>query len=359
ECSTFLWKDGRRKDYVAITGHDRHLRKDYQRVQELGIQAVREGIRWPLVDKGAGRYDWSTVTPVLEAARACRLTILWDLCHFGLPHGFDPFSDTGARRYAAYCRVAAEIIVAQCPAPRFFTPINEITFFSGAGTDMGWMYPFAKGRLAEFKQALCRLAIAGVEAIRQVDPGARMVHVDPLIYEVPAEADPALARQAWEDTYQSTYEAWDMLSGRLHPELGGAPEILDILGVNVYSHSEARLLKTGQREGLRPDDPRRKPLRELLQVAWERYRRPMIIGETSGYQDTRAAWLDQVMEEVLAARAEGIDMQGVCLYPFVDIPEWQSQQPAKIGVYDVREDGERVPCAPYIEAILRWQRVLE
>ena len=27
ECSTFIWKDGIRKDYVQITGHDRYLRE--------------------------------------------------------------------------------------------------------------------------------------------------------------------------------------------------------------------------------------------------------------------------------------------------------------------------------------------
>ena len=29
ECSTFRWKDGRRRDLVAETGHDRHVFEDY------------------------------------------------------------------------------------------------------------------------------------------------------------------------------------------------------------------------------------------------------------------------------------------------------------------------------------------
>src|SRR5690349_9322996 len=37
ECSTFIWKDRQRKDYVALTGHDRHLKQDYERLEELGI----------------------------------------------------------------------------------------------------------------------------------------------------------------------------------------------------------------------------------------------------------------------------------------------------------------------------------
>jgi hypothetical protein len=42
ECSTFIWKDRQRKDYIKITGHDRHLKSDYENVMELGI-GVREG----------------------------------------------------------------------------------------------------------------------------------------------------------------------------------------------------------------------------------------------------------------------------------------------------------------------------
>src|SRR5688572_33496305 len=81
ECSTFLWKDGKRKDYVAVTGHDRHLDEDYRRLEELGIDVAREAIRWPFVDRGSGRYDWSTVDPVLAALERFKIAPIWDLFH--------------------------------------------------------------------------------------------------------------------------------------------------------------------------------------------------------------------------------------------------------------------------------------
>ena len=49
ECSTFVWKDGKRKDYVSATGHDRHMKADLAAAMDLGIGIVREGIRWPSV----------------------------------------------------------------------------------------------------------------------------------------------------------------------------------------------------------------------------------------------------------------------------------------------------------------------
>lgn len=361
ECSTFIWKDGQRKDYTRVTGHDRHLKSDYENLMDLGIGVAREAIRWPLVDQGNQRYDWSSVDPIIEALNACNITPIWDLCHYGFPDNCDPFSDACHERFLDYCRAAAEYVVARGGPPRFFTPINEITFFSAAATDMGWMYPFAKGRYDEFKRTLCRMAIEGVKVIREIDPQARMVHVDPIIHAVPPPDRPDLADEAWQHAYEQAYEAWDMLSGKLHPELGGSPEILDIVGVNVYNFSQAQMNADKSREVLGPRDPRRKPLSELLKYAWDRYHRPLIIGETSGYQDKRAEWLKMTMEESLKALNSGIELHGVCLYPCVDIPDWQTQEWAKIGIYDIEDPDtcERIPCDSYIEELRRWQQVLD
>ena len=40
ECSTFVWKDQERKDYVAATGHDRHMEADLAAAMHLGIGHV-------------------------------------------------------------------------------------------------------------------------------------------------------------------------------------------------------------------------------------------------------------------------------------------------------------------------------
>ena len=361
ECSTFVWKGRQRKDYVAVTGHDRHLEKDLAAAMDLGIGMVREAIPWPHVDLGGGPYDWSSVERVQKALTDCKITPIWDLCHYGLPDGCDPFSNECLDRFVAYCRAAAEFVTRSAEGPYFFTPINEITFFSAAATDMGWMYPFAKGRYDELKRALCRMAIAGAKAIREVEPQARMVHVDPIIHAVPPPDRPDLADEARDEEYREAYEAWDMLYGRLAPELGGSPEILDIVGVNVYNFSQAQMNADKSREVLGPRDPRRKPLSEMLQDAWNRYQRPVIIGETSGYQDKRAEWLRMTMEESLKALNSGVDLQGVCLYPFVDIPDWQTQKWAKIGIYDVADGDsfERIPCDAYIQELRRWQKLLD
>ena len=361
ECSTFVWKDRERKDYVVATGHDHHLERDYAAAMDLGIGVVREAIRWPQVDLGNGRYDWSSVKAVQDTATECKITPIWDLCHYGLPDGCDPFSQDCLDRFVAYCRAAAEFVTNTAEGPYFFTPINEITFFAAAATDLEWMSPFAKGREDELKRALARMDIAGAQAIRAVEPQARMVHVDPMVHAVPPADRPDLADEAWDEAYREAYEGFDMLAGRLAPELGGSPEILDIVGVNSYHYSQVVLKEDKSREILGPRDERRKPLSELLQFAWERYRRPIIIGETSGFQENRAQWLRMTMEESLKAINAGVDLHGVCLYPFVDLPDWFNGNWAKIGIYDVadKETFERVPCDAYIEELRRWQKLLD
>jgi len=361
ECSTFVWKDRERKDYVSATGHDRHLKADLAAAMDLGIGMVREGVRWLQVDLGGGRYDWSSVKATQDAATEFKITPIWDLCHYGFPDDCDPFSSECLERFTHYCRAVAEFVTSSAEGPYFFTPVNEITFFSAAASDLEWMYPFAKGREKDLKRALCRMDIEGVKAIREIEPGARMVHVDPMVHAVPPRDRPDLADEARDEAYREANEAFDILAGRLSPKLGGSPEILDIVGVNVYHYSQVQLDADKKREILGPRDPRRKPLSELLQFAWERYHRPIMIGETSGYQDTRAEWLRMTMEESLKALNSGVDLHGICLYPFVDLPDWWTGKWAKIGIYDVadNESFDRVPCDAYIKELRRWQKLLD
>src|SRR5438067_10891228 len=182
ECSTFCWGDGVRRNLVAETGHDRHAAEDYRILARLGIAVAREGIPWPLVQKDGG-YDFSCLGPMIAAMNAAKIIPIWDLFHYGYPDGLDPFADDFADRFARYCRAAAEYVVPKVRGPHFFTPINEITFFSFCAGEWGWAAPYghARDERMRLRLALSRAAIAGVKAIREVDAEARMVHVDPLV----------------------------------------------------------------------------------------------------------------------------------------------------------------------------------
>jgi hypothetical protein len=144
-----------------------------------------------------------------------------------------------------------------------------------------------------------------------------------------------------------------MIAGRLHPELGGRAEFLDIVGVNFYHANQWEYPDQRLRWEDTPRDPRWVPLHRLLQEVHERYRRPLIISETSHFGEGRARWLREVADEVATARALGVPLEGLCIYPIIDRPDWD--EPARwhnSGMWDLcrSADGrlERVPCEDYV-----------
>jgi beta-glucosidase/6-phospho-beta-glucosidase/beta-galactosidase len=364
ECSTFFWKDVGRRDLCEETKHREHADEDYAMLRPLGIAVAREGIPWPMVDKG-GTYDFSYIDEFLAAQQRHQILPIWDLCHYGYPDDLDPFSEQFVQRFAAYARAAAEYVSARAHhAPLLFTPMNEITFFGYMAGEWAWAAPFGKDRATRRRLtlALATADIAGVKAIREVVPEARMVHIDPLILVVPPRDRPDFADEAWRETYDDAFFAFDVIGGLRHPEAGGSPEILDIVGFNNYSFGQMEYRSEGPHAALEPGDPRIKPLCDLLEEGWKRYGRPIIVAETSGLEGGRPDWLNDVVGEALAAVNRGVDLHGVCLFPAVDMPDWHTGEWVHNGIADVERlpSGAlmRKPFLPYVEALHAWQRRL-
>lgn len=364
ECSTFWWKDEGRRDLCDETRHREHADEDYAMLRDLGIAVAREGVPWPMVDR-EGRYDFSPIEPFLAAQRRHQVLPIWDLCHYGYPEDLDPYGDAFPERFADYARAAAKHVAERQPhGPYFFTPMNEITFFGYMAGEWGWAAPFGKDRETRrrFTLALCRADIAAAKAIREVLPDARMVHIDPLILVVPPRDRADLADEAWRETYDDAFLAFDVISGRLRPELGGSPEILDIVGFNNYSFGQMEYRPDGPHAALEPGDPRIRPLCDLIEEGWKRYNRPAIVAETSGLEGGRDDWLNDIVNECLAAVNRGVDLHGVCLFPAVDMPDWHTGEWLHNGIADLERlpSGAlmRKPFPPYVEALRSWQKRL-
>ena len=109
--------------------------------QRCGMRAARESVRWPLVDQGGGRYDFSSIDPFLEAARREGMEVIWDLFHYGYPRGLDLLGSAFPDRFADYCHAVARHIGARTEGPCYFTPINEPSFMAFAGGRCGAVRP--------------------------------------------------------------------------------------------------------------------------------------------------------------------------------------------------------------------------
>jgi beta-glucosidase/6-phospho-beta-glucosidase/beta-galactosidase len=364
ECSTFVWKEEGRRDLCEETQHLGHADEDYRMLRSLGIAVAREGIPWPLVDKG-GTYDFTYIDPFLEAQRRYGIQPIWDLCHYGYPDDVDPFGGGFAERFADYSAAAARYVIERAHhGPPFFTPINEITFFGYMAGEWSWAAPFGKDRETRRRLtlALAGADIAAVKAIRAVAPESRMIHIDPLIWVVAPADRPDFIEAARRETYDDAFLAFDVIGGFRHGELGGSPEILDIVGFNNYSFGQMEYREKGPHAALDPGDPRIRPLCDLIEEGWKRYRRPCIVAETSGLKGGRPDWLNDVVAESLAAVNRGVDLHGVCLFPAVDMPDWGTGEWVKNGIADLERLASgalmRVPYVPYVEALHNWQRRL-
>ncbi|MBA2458622.1 MAG: hypothetical protein H0V43_06670 [Gemmatimonadales bacterium] len=358
ESACHINRQGTRLDLVTATQHDRELEADYTRVRELGFAGVRESVRWHLVD-GGRRLDFSTARHMLDAAGRQDVQILWTLCHYGWPEDVALLSSGFVERFARYCGAMARVVSDHGDEIPFYTPINEISFFAWAAGEMGLMYPFGVGRGAECKRQLVRAAIAGIEAIWEVDQRARIIHVDPLIHVVTPRGQPDLARAA-ADQRAAQFDAWDMLAGGLHPDLGGHPRYLDIVGVNYYHANQWEHPDQRMRWEDVPRDPRWVPLRHLLAEVYTRYGRPLVISETSHFGAGRGRWLREVADEARAARELGVPLEGLCIYPIIDRPDWEDPGHwHNSGLWDLRPVGdgrlERVPCVEYLEELREAQ----
>jgi len=349
---------------IAATEHDRLAMADYQRLQSLGIRVAREGVRRHLVEKSPGRYDFSSARPIAQAAQATHTQVVWDLCHFGWPDHIDILKPEFVRHLAEYGAAFAQWLYSETGSAGFYVPINEISFFSWAGGDEGILNPFVTGRGFEFKTQLVRSAVAVMDAIWRIQPSARFVHVDPIIHVIAAPNHPE--EQAEAEAYRlSQFQAWDMLAGRLWPELGGEEKYLDIIGVNFYPHNQWFYNLKGFRRvrkfsPIRRSNPLYRPFREMLAEAYERYHRPLFVAETGAENRVRAGWLKYVCGEVQAAIQEGTPVHGVCLYPILNHPGWEDSRHCHNALWDYADKrGRRQIYAPLAAELRHAQKVFE
>ena len=102
------------------------------------------------------------------------------------------------------------------------------------------------------------------------------------------------------------------------------------------------------------------PFSRLVLDAWERYQRPIIIGETSHVGSGRAEWIRELTDEVIIAVNAGLPLEGICLYPIIDRFEWDNASHwhnSGLWDYAIEPDGtyRRVLNAGYAEELRRSQ----
>lgn len=352
ECSSHRRKDGVRLDLIRATAHDKAVLRDYQRCAGLGLRTIRDGLRWHLIETAPGVYDWSSWVPMLEAAREAEVQVIWDIFHYGSPDFIDQKSPEFIDAYARFAAEAVRIhgqVLGKAP---LVCPANEMSFLTWA-VETGYFPPEDVQKGGWFKRQLVRAAVAGARAMRGADPGCRFIWAEPLIHVAPRDHSEPEMKQA-NDYRLAQYEAYDLLMGRLEPELGGSPDLVDAIGLNFYPHNQwyfnGPTVPMGHHEY--------RALADMLVEVGERFGKPIFIAETGAEGSGRPAWLHYVCDEVREAIRRGVTVKGICLYPVTAYPGWDNSRHAQVGLFSTRHaDGERRLYTPLAEELERQRRI--
>jgi beta-glucosidase/6-phospho-beta-glucosidase/beta-galactosidase len=331
-----LLPNGRRIDEMEKCDHYRRWREDFGLARELGLGALRYGPAYYRTNPAAGRYDWSSVDDQMAWLRSSGITVIADLCHFGVPSWLAGFQDVAfPTQFAAYAREFAR----RYPWVRYYTPINEIYV---AATFSAWFGWWNEGLATEraFATALRNLCVAhelAVLAILAERPDAIFVQAETIEHYEPADDSGDAARQAafWNE---ARYTALDLTLGR-----PPSPASLDLLRRGSTSDSDLAFFRQrrapGQRwlgvdyyvtceqvvygDGSRAPAPRRIGLAALARDYHRRYGVPLFLSETNRVDTLAADWLDEQWREKQLLDRAGVPVKGFTWYPLTDVVDWR------------------------------------
>jgi hypothetical protein len=320
---------GRRVDQMDRSGHYARWAEDFSLIKALGVNAVRYGPAYYRTHVGPDHFDWEVVEEPMQGLEESGLTVIAELCRFGVPSWFGGFQDPAFPvLFAEYARAFAK----RYPWIRHFTPVSEIFLCARmSGLDGEWN---ERGRSeAEFVRALRNLCMAhelAVEGILAERPDAVIVQTEGAEHAHPAGRAATARCDRWN---QLKMLALDLTLGHeLAPGMGGllqdngvASNDLTffrerrahgqrVLALVYHSESERRISAGGRvtsaHDGL--------GFARLASEYWRRYKLPLMHGGT--YHPTRngSSWLAAQWESVLSLRAAGVQMSGFGWSAFVD-----------------------------------------
>ncbi|MBA2676431.1 family 1 glycosylhydrolase, partial [Ramlibacter sp.] len=352
---------------------------DLDRLASLGITHLRFPLVWERTERECGAYGWEWSDARIARLKELKVRPIAGLVHHGSgPMWTDLLDPAFPELLAGYAMAVAE----RYPDIDAYTPVNEpltTARFSGL---YGFWYPHRTDD-ASFVRALLnemRGTVLAMQAVRRVNPAARLVQTDDLGY---ITSSPRLQYQADFENLRR-WLSFDLLAGKVDARHGmwdylrrsgaSAQELLwfgeqgcapDIIGINSYLTSERHL---DGRTGLYPpelvggngrhryaDVERVRVHGQIvgsfearLRETCERYGLPVAITEVhlGCSRDEQLRWLHQAWRTAQKLHAEGLDVRGVTCWAAFGTFDWDSlvtraEGHYEPGLWDVRCDPPR------------------
>lgn len=325
--------------------HYEHWREDIALARTASLRALRWGVPWYKVEPEKGKFNWEWVDEVIPyMVEEVGITPIIDLMHYGCPFWLErefanPDYPSRVRDYAAaFAERYSKFI-------KWYTPLNEPIVNSLMCGKRGLWPPYLRGDggYIRIMLQLARGILKTVEAIKKIDPGAIMVHVEATGLSRAARQD--LEALAVEEQRRG-FLCYDLITGRVtqdHPlfswlvrngeppddlaRIAERPLSLDVMGMNFYpqwSTQQLYLDKKG-RLAYRPIEENSIGFEKLIDDYYQRYKVPIIITETSahGTDAVRSRWLESSVAAVKHLRSRAVPVLGYTWFPLFTMIDWR------------------------------------
>ena len=367
-----------RVDELEKCGHYQHWRRDFDCVQELGVEFLRYGPPIHTTWLGVGNYDWRFADETFGELRRRGIAPIVDLCHFGLPDWLGNFQNPDfPALFAGYARAFAR----RFPWVQFYTPVNEIYVCAKFSALLGWWNEQLTGDRA-FVTALKYLVKANVlamHAILEVRPDAIFIqsesseyhHAENITAVKPAEIlnyrrflslDLNYGHRVDSGMYEYLLDN-GMSREEYHFFLDNKVKHRCVMGNDYYNTNEHRVAADGST----------RPSGEvygyylITKQYYERYYLPVMHTETNFAQgpqgDEAVQWLWKQWANVLRTRYDGVPIIGFTWYSLTDQVDWDSALRENkgvvnpLGLYDL--DRHIRPVGEAFKQIIQdWRHVL-
>ncbi len=325
-----------RQDELEKTRHYECWREDFALLGELGIEHLRYGPPYYRAHQSPGRYDWSFTDETLGALRSQNITVIVDLCHFGVPDWIGNFQNPDwPKLFAEY----AAAFAARFPWIRFYTPVNEIFIAATFSAQYGWWNERLRtdrGFVTALKH-LCRANIMAIHEIVKCRQDAIFVQSESTQY---FHSDSPEAERHADFFNQKRFLSFDLLYGH-QVEARMFEYLLDngmsaeeyrwfmqndvrsrcVMGNDYYAtnenlvHADGATELAGEIFGYYP----------ITHQYFARYRLPIMHTETNGLGGKQAVgWLRKEWANVHRLKQDGLPMVGFTWYSLQDQVDWDT-----------------------------------
>ena len=349
------------------SGHESRP-EDIDHLQSLGVTALRYPVLWErIAPDGVASADWAVADAQLAACCARDITVIAGLVHHGGGPRNTSLVDPG---FAPGLAEYAGAVAARYPWIEHYTPVNEPLTTARFSALYGFWYPHDRSDSAFVAAVLnqCRATVLAMQAIRAVNPAAKLVQTDDL--GKTWGTAPMAAVSAFYN--ERRWLAWDLLCGKVDADHtlwkylmkhGADPADVmwfranpcppDIIGVNYYVTSERwlddrvgeyPLITPGLIDGVAMIDTESARVTEapdtsltpLLMEVWERYGLPIAVTEAhihAGRED-QLRWLAEIWQAAQEARMQGADVRAVTAWALLGSFDWDSLVTRQNGHYE-------------------------